>query len=921
LAKRGSVSEPHPLRAAGWAALLLLLAPGLLAARPVTAEFTDANTDARSFQPLRLSVDVGGRERQMQLILVLPPGGRIEPAVPTMTAGGRIHVRILNVYVPGGTAAGAFTVRGTVIDGSNHWPFEAVIGVRANPRLLVRDLDIGFATVDAAATVRRTWRVTNSGNVVLTIHPSAQPSTGAVLTVEPEAFTLGPGEHREIVLTARLESTPDRLITVPLFLNVDSAEGNFRRRETVVFTAEFVPRTAGTGPLFAELTGEVLVGGVASRDQRGLAGRLRVEGEVLPGFQLLAYGVDGTPAPGGSQLGLAERDFLTVELASAVWRATGGLVDPPSFGFLETSTQGRGGTLARSNGTGLTLTALATQEHYEDFSREHVGLHLAQVNPDHTGWEAGVLAQRNQSGADPEQERMGAYVQTDWQWRNVTGSSQVAAAHNRDSPGLSLGLEQRLDYQAENNGTTAALFAQTAPAGFFLDGRSTELRDASLGLAVGETGRLDLHWSESREQGLLRTYNQTETDAGLTPTDPAFVELITRTGSAVRSWSAGYAFSVQDGRSRVAYSDSDRTRDTGGTAPGESYRERAITADWSKSINHGRLFVTATLSGGTEENLGQPADFAESAFTAGGNVGGHLELSAELRHTWHTGGTENAGYRQPGTYGRGSLVWTPHPRYHLEAGVDGYQFSNSSGRVRSYVVLEVPVTSRVALATEISHDNERTSFWLVARVSFKAQMRWRPVRGALTGLVRDDGSGAPVNGARLALGGQAGLTSEDGRFTLPGRLPGAYPLTWGLPAGYLAAQDWPHTVNIRAGELQHVELRAERLGLLNGSIAIDRDGEIERPTGAVSATDDAGAIFETMAAAGEFNLRLPPGRYTVRYTGELAAEVAAQLVAVVMVGEKADVVAVQLTAREKARGMRRTLFEDNPEPPKSPGKP
>jgi len=42
-------------------------------------------------------------------------------------------VRILNVYVPGGTGAGAFTVRGTVIDGSKRWPFVAVIGVRANP--------------------------------------------------------------------------------------------------------------------------------------------------------------------------------------------------------------------------------------------------------------------------------------------------------------------------------------------------------------------------------------------------------------------------------------------------------------------------------------------------------------------------------------------------------------------------------------------------------------------------------------------------------------------------------------------------------------------------------------------------------------------------------------------------------------------
>ena len=42
-----------------------------------------------------------------------------------------------------------------------------------------------------------------------------------------------------------------------------------------------------------------------------------------------------------------------------------------------------------------------------------------------------MLAQRNQSGAGPEQERIGTYAKADWQWRNVTGSSQVAAAHSR----------------------------------------------------------------------------------------------------------------------------------------------------------------------------------------------------------------------------------------------------------------------------------------------------------------------------------------------------------------------------------------------------------------------------------------------------------------------------------------------------------
>jgi len=187
--------------------------------------------------------------------------------------------------------------------------------------------------VSAEATVSRTWRVTNSGNVVLNILISAQPRPVLYSRSSPPPSRSGRAKTGKSWLTARLEDAPDHLVTVPLFLNVDSAEGTFHRRETVVFTAEFVPRFAGTGPLFADLTGEVLAGGVLARDYRGLAGRMRVEGEVLPGVNLLAYGADGTPAPGGSHLGLAARDFLTVELASEAWRATGGLVNPPPSDF------------------------------------------------------------------------------------------------------------------------------------------------------------------------------------------------------------------------------------------------------------------------------------------------------------------------------------------------------------------------------------------------------------------------------------------------------------------------------------------------------------------------------------------------------------------------------------------------------------
>ena len=233
------------------------------------------------------------------------------------------------------------------------------------------------------------------------------------------------------------------------------------------------------------------------------------------------------------------------------------------------------------------------------------------------------------------------------------------------------------------------------------------------------------------------------------------------------------------------------------------------------------------------------------------------------------------------------------------------------------MVVEVPVTARVVLATEISHDNERTGFWLAARVAFKARMPWRPTRGALTGRVRGSGGSAAVPGVRFEIDGRAGLTDEGGRFTLPGRRPGHYPLTWSLPAAYLAQADWPRTVQLEAGKVREVDLTAERIALLHGLIEIRRGTEVERPTGAVSATEDQGQVFEAMAGAGEFNLLLPPGRYTVRFTEKIAAAVAAQLVAVVAIGTAGETVELRLAATETVRGWRRTFFSDEVTAPKS----
>jgi hypothetical protein len=68
----------------------------------------------------------------------------------------------------------------------------------------------------------------------------------------------------------------------------------------------------------------------------------------------------------------------------------------------------------------------------------------------------------------------------------------------------------------------------------------------------------------------------------------------------------------------------------------------------------------------------------------GGQVTDELAMSAEWRKTWHTGGAQNAGYRQPGAYGRGAVTWRPWPRWRGEAGIDAYRFGAATARLRTF---------------------------------------------------------------------------------------------------------------------------------------------------------------------------------------------------------------------------------------------
>ena len=82
------------------------------------------------------------------------------------------------------------------------------------------------------------------------------------------------------------------------------------------------------------------------------------------------------------------------------------------------------------------------------------------------------------------------------------------------------------------------------------------------------------------------------------------------------------------------------------------------------------------------------------------------------------------------------------------------------------------------------------------------------------------------------------------------------------------------------------------------------------------ATDGSGRIYETVAAAGEFKLMLPGGRYIVSYVGEQSAATLALLKAKVDVGKAGEPVSVHLSTEENVRGVRQTLFIEDGKSPK-----
>jgi hypothetical protein len=78
----------------------------------------------------------------------------------------------------------------------------------------------------------------------------------------------------------------------------------------------------------------------------------------------------------------------------------------------------------------------------------------------------------------------------------------------------------------------------------------------------------------------------------------------------------------------------------------------------------------------------------------------------------------------------------------------------------------------------------------------------------------------------------------------------------------------------------------------------------------VSATDEAGRLFETNVTDGQFQLGLTPGTFKIQFDGSEAIAVIRQLEATIEIKPDSTSASVELTATQVNRKMRQTLFLD-----------
>lgn len=887
----------------GLLALLLalpLLAP-LIRAETARIEFATAEITGQGVQAVRLNVDTSGPAREAALSLQAPDQTRFLRAIPARVpvGAGAPPSTIFHLVVSERVPAGALEVRGVLRDGSVDVPLTARTTVRSAPGFRVRAGDSNVLVGLEGKPVETSVLVQNTGNTPLQIQGTAPTGDeGPVVILVPAQFRLAPGGQQRVTVTLR---APERAGTttehaVACLFSVKS--GGYEATEQALVRAVFAPRLADPGRLFATLDGGVEVGG-AVIDHRGrYASQLFLAGEIQPALKLEVHAVDGVTSSLGSQLGLARRDTWHVGLEAPAWHATAGEARAPSLGFLEPVFFGRGleGGVVRD---GYTSSAFALRESFGGLVREAAGLKFA--GPTET-WEAGLLFQRSRQPFVAEAKRTGLFVGRFWQWRELKGQTQAAAAVP-DGGGVKPGFAQSVAYQKKEFRLDGRY--ERAADGFFLRDQSSESRSVMGEWLPGGKWTVFGGAEQSTQTGRLRTLLREQDDLGR-PQDPAEVlELINQVATRQKSVRGGLGREFSAGTLRSDFKHQTRA---GEFDEKREFAEDVWDLEWTSRSSEPWWRLGSSV--GRETGNGKAARFAEFQSALNWSPTTRTRLDANVRWTTALSGKPE-GFRRAGVYGQVTASYRPAPTWSMELRADGYDYKDYASRTKLGAVVTFPLGRHgwtgAAEWARVTRTGE-TASWLVIKMPLAIKMPWRPIRGAVGGRIVDRVSGEGLANVMVQSGRQMAVTNQEGRYQLPAMTPGTHPLRFQIPGRWTAGEDWPATVKVEAGRRDALDLAAVKLAVLAGEVVLTNQSGQTRPApaGVLVAVDGKGRTHETLAFNGGFNLSLPPGRYRLKYASDLPEEIARQLVAEIEVANEGTT-KVKLEAREQERRLRRTL--------------
>lgn len=893
-----ALGQPPRLRTLWWIACAAIggFAITARAAEP-RIEFATSGASGRSVNPLRLHVDTAGPARRSPLEFELPAGARfvIPPPATVPEGEGAPAIVILHLLVLPEAPAGELELRGSL----GGRPLEARLGVRALPDFRVLGVPtetlVGFGGegVTAGLVVR------NRGNTALTFTVSAQTGNeGPRVTFDADTFDLPAGGERKVTVSM-LAPERSRVATEhTVAVLIEGRASGFARSDPVIITMLFVPENPKPGPLFAVLSGNV-EGGFHHEDGESVfATQIRVTGEIAPGVTLEAHALDGDQSVLGSQLELAGRDTWHVSLEASGWHATAGEARAPSLGFLAPGVFGRGGVAGVRNAA-WSADLFALRDHFASSVREAAGFRVAGPGE---SWEGGVIVQRSSYISVGDEKRAGGFGGLHWMWRGIKGHSELAVAGVKGGS-ATLGLAQSLNYDGERARIDARI--EHAGPGFFLQDESSELQSVRTEWITGRGWTLLAGALRSDQTGKLRRLLEDLDNTGGPDDPPAIIELINEVATRQRTYSAGARREFASGTLRAEFKRQERTGELDTLS---KFVEDAFETEWTSrpADPWWRIGITA----GRETGTGSSAEFAELNGSAFWSPTNWSRLEGNVRWTSALSG-EPRGFRREGVHGEIAGSVTPAKGWKAEVRVEGYDYSDFAPRTRIMTLLRFPIgRSGWSGALEWGRDtsNGDESAWLVVRAPFSIQMPWRPVRGSVSGRVTDAATGSGLPHVLVRSGRLRAMSDASGRYQLPAMEPGRHEIEFQNPGGWTRPATTPNSVDVVAGKKDSLDVDFVELGTLHGEIVvIDPSGRPRAvPAGVVVAKGADGDEHESLAFRGAFTMRLPPGSYQLRFVSELPEVVSRQLTGSVTVGSN-EPASVRLVAREKARGIRRTL--------------